>query len=92
MSTGTLEVIPIDTSDNESMVADTIDDTSTQEDMAQDVHQTTKAAPLEPQVAKVKKEAPQVTIASYHHPHHPTRQHSFRKEGGKLRYYGPRWQ
>ena len=32
-STGTLEVIPIDTSDDESMVADTIDNTTTQEDI-----------------------------------------------------------
>ena len=32
------------------MVVDTIDDTEAQEDMTQDVHQTTKVAPLEPQV------------------------------------------
>lgn len=37
-STWTLEVIPIFTSDHESMVADTIDDTSTQKDMTRDVH------------------------------------------------------
>ena len=57
-STGTLEVIPIDTSDDESMVADTIDVTVAQEDLTQDVHQSTKVAPLEPEVSKVKKEAP----------------------------------
>lgn len=83
MSTGTLEVIPIDTLDDESMVANTTYDTTSQEDMTQDVHQTTKLAPPEPQVAKVKKEATQVKIASYDHSHHPTRQYSYRKEGGK---------
>ena len=79
MSVGTLEVIPIDTSDDESMVADTTDDTTAQKDMTRDVHQSTKAAPRELQVVKVKKEAPQVKIVSYHHPHHPTRQQSFQK-------------
>ena len=59
------------------MVADTTNDTTTQENVTRDVHQTTKEAPPEPQVAKVKKEAPQVKIASYHHPHHPARQQSF---------------
>lgn len=44
-STRTLEVIPIDTSTNESMVADTTNDTAAQEDLTQDVHQSTKAAP-----------------------------------------------
>ena len=47
--------------------------------MTQDVHQTTEEAPREPWVAEVKKEAPLVKIASYHHPHHPTGQQSFRK-------------
>ena len=55
MSIGTLEVIPIDTSDDESMVVDTIDDTTTQEDMTQDVHQTTQAASLEHRLQKLKK-------------------------------------
>jgi hypothetical protein len=72
-------VIPIDTSYDESMVEDRIDDTVAQEDMTQDVHQPTKAAPREPLIVKVKKEAPQVKIASYHHPHHPARQQSFQK-------------
>ena len=67
-------MIPIDTSDDESMVAETTNDTTTHEDMTQDVHPSIKAAPREPPVVKVKKEAPQVKIASYHHPHHPTRQ------------------
>ena len=89
---GTLKVIPIDTSNVESMVVDTKDDITTQEDMTQDVHKTTKPAPLDPEVVKVKIEAPQVKIASYHHPHHPSRQHSFRKEGGKQKSYAPRLQ
>ena len=49
--------------------------------MTQDVHHTIVEAPLDPRVVKVHKEAPLVTIASYHHPHHPRRQQSFRKEG-----------
>ena len=60
--------------------------------MTQDVHQTPKEAPLEPQVVEVKKEAPPVKMASYHHPHHPVRQQSFKKEGGHQQPYGPRWQ
>ena len=48
VSTGALEVIPIETSDDESMVADTTDETTTHTYMAQDVHQTTKEAPTEP--------------------------------------------
>ena len=47
-STGTLEVIPIETSDDESMVAKTIVYTTTQEYMTQNVHQSTKTAPQEP--------------------------------------------
>ena len=89
-STGTLEVIPIDTSDDESMVVDTKDDTSTHEDMTQDVHETTTTTPPEPQVVKVKTEAPQVKIASYHHPHHPRRQQSLRKQSGNQQSYVPR--
>jgi hypothetical protein len=54
VSIGTLEVIPIDTSNDESMVEDTIDDTTKHED----VHQTTKAAPPEPRVEKVKQQEP----------------------------------
>ena len=70
---GTLEVIPIDTSDDEYMVTNTPDDTTTHEIMPQDVHHTTKEAPPKPLVAEVKKEAPLIKIASYHHPHHPVR-------------------
>ena len=74
---GTLEVIPIDTSDDEFMEANTKYDTTACEAMTQDVHQTTKVAHPEPQEVKVKTEAPQVKIAFYHHPYHPTRQQSF---------------
>jgi hypothetical protein len=55
------------------------------------VHQTTQAALPEPLVVEVKKEAPPVKIASYHHSHHPKRQQSFRKECGHQQSYGPRW-
>jgi hypothetical protein len=48
MSTGTLEVIPINTSHDESLVTDTIDDTTTDVGMTQDVHQTTYEALIEP--------------------------------------------
>ena len=48
MSVGTLEVIPIDTSDDKSMETDTKDDTFAQEDMTQDVHQTTNVVPPYP--------------------------------------------
>ena len=56
-----------------------------------DIHQTTEATPLKPLVVEVKKEAPIVKIASYHHPHHPARQQPFRKECGHQQSYGPRW-
>ena len=91
VSVGTLEVIPIDTSYDKSMEEDTKDDTTTQEYMTQDVHQSIKVAPREPQVVKVTKEAPQVKIASYHHQHHPTRQKSFWKKSGNQQSYLPRW-
>lgn len=42
MSIGTLEVIPIDAFDDESTIIDTTDDTTLQENMTQDVHQTIK--------------------------------------------------
>ena len=53
VSIWTLEVT-IDTSNDESMVTDTIDDTAAQKDLTQDMHQTTKAAPPKPPVAEVK--------------------------------------
>ena len=87
VSTGNLEVIPIDTSNDESMVTYT-----TKEYTTEDVHQTTEEAPTKPQVSKVKKDAPPVKISSYHHPHYPMRKISFRKEGGNQHLYGPRWQ
>jgi len=86
-----LEVIPIDTSKYKFIFTDTLDDTTTQEDVTQDVHQTTEEAPLEPWVTKVTKETPLVKIASFHHPHHQARQQSFSKEGGHQQCYGPRW-
>lgn len=43
VSIGSLEVIPIDTSNDESMVADTTDDIVAQEDMTQEVYQITEA-------------------------------------------------
>ena len=73
VSMGTLEVIPIATLDDESMVTDTLDDTVAKEYLNRDMYQTTKAAPLEPLVVEVQKNAPPVKIASYHHPHHPAR-------------------
>ena len=42
--------------------------------MNPNVHQTIEEDPPDPQVVKVKKEAPLVKIASYHHPHHLARQ------------------
>ena len=42
VSTGNLEVIPIDTSNDQSMVVDTVDDTTSQGDIPQDVHQSTE--------------------------------------------------
>ena len=44
---GTLEVIPIDTSDDESMVTYTIDDTTSQNDMPQDGYHSDKESQLE---------------------------------------------
>ena len=73
------------------MVTDTPDDTAAQRHVTQDVHHTTKEAPPEPQVVKVKKEAPPIKIVSYHHSHHPIRQQSFKKENGNQQLYGPRW-
>ena len=87
--TRTLEVIPINTLDDEPMVTNTIDDTTTKEELTQDVHQTIETTPPESIVAEVKKEVPLVKIASYHHPHHLARQQSFRKEGGNQQSYGP---
>jgi hypothetical protein len=67
-------VIPIDTSYDESMVLDTIDNIVAWEDMTQDVHRTIEEAPIETQVTEVKKEK----ITSYHNPHHIVRQWSFK--------------
>ena len=74
------------------MVANTIDVIVEQEDLIKYVHLSTKAAPREPQVVKVTKEALQVKIVSYHHLHHPRRQQSFQKQSGNQKYYVPRWQ
>ena len=48
VSTGTLEVISIDTSDDESMVRNTTDDTTTREDIPQDLHQSIEESPPKP--------------------------------------------
>ena len=84
-------MIPIDTLDDKSMVEDKTNAIVAQEDLSWDVHQSTKETPREPQVLKVTKEASQVKIASYHHPHHPTIQQSFRKQSGNQQSYVPRW-
>ena len=55
--------------------------------MPQEVHQTTKETPIEPQVVKVKK----VQIVSYHHPHHPMRQQLLGKGGGIQKPSRPTW-
>jgi hypothetical protein len=48
MFTGTSEVISIDTSNDESMVTNKIDDIIAHEDMTQHVHHNTKEAPPDP--------------------------------------------
>lgn len=45
-----------------------------EEGMPQDVDQASKETPPKPQVIELKKEAPIVRSASYHHPHLPARQ------------------
>lgn len=60
------------------MVTKNIYDIVALEYKTQDVHQTTKESPTWPQIVEGEK----LKIASYHHPHHPMRQQSFRKGGG----------
>ena len=92
VSTGNLEVIPIDTLDDESMVQETTDDTKAQEDMPHDGHQSEKKSPQEPQVIELNQEAPVVKVASYDHPHHLMRQQSLGQGSGYNQpSYGPQW-
>ena len=86
----TLEMIRLDALDDESMITYTLNDIVAKEYMNQDLHQTTEETPPESLVVEVKKKAPPVKIASYHHPHHPARQQSFRKECGHQNSYGPK--
>ena len=44
--------------------------------------ETIEEAPPKTQIVEVKTETPSVQIASYHHPHHLTRQHSARQGSG----------
>ena len=55
MSIGTLEVIHLDTSDDEYMVTYTLDDIVAKEYLNRDLHQTTEETPPKPLVVEVKK-------------------------------------
>ena len=92
MSIRNLVVIPIETSIDKSMVEETMEDTEAHEYILQDGHKIEEESIQAPEVEDSKKESPTIKVASYHHPHHPTRQQLSRHGcGHQQAYYEPCW-